>query len=60
MKIDKKPYRCFKNFTEDITQKFSETSNKKLFIGSTMEDNNKLNEDVDKVKNYKDELTNNY
>ncbi len=58
MKIDKKPYRCFKNFTEDITNKFSETSNKKLFMGETME--NKLNEDVDKVNNYKDELNNNY
>ena len=60
MKIDKKPYRCFKNFTEDITNKYPETSKKNLFVGSTMEDNNKFNEDVDKVKNYKDELTNNY
>ena len=60
MKINIKPYRCFKNFTEDITNKYPETSKKNLFVGSTMEDNNKLNEDVDKVKNYKDELTNNY
>lgn len=59
MKIDKKPYRCFKNFTEDITNKFTETSSKKLFVGDTME-SNKLNEDVDKVNNYKDELNNNY
>jgi len=60
MKIDKKPYRCFKNFQQDITNIFSETSTKKMFIGETMgNEKNNLNEKVDKVCNYKDELINN-
>ena len=42
MKINKKPYRCFKNFTEDITNKFSETSTKKLFFNEEM--NKEMNE----------------
>jgi len=51
MKINKKPYRCFKNFSEDITNKFPETSKKGLFIGSTT-----LDETIDKVSNYKDDI----
>ena len=61
MKIDKKPYRCFKNFTEDITNKFKETSTKRFFMGATLtnENENNLDDIPDKVENYKDELQNN-
>ena len=54
MKIDKKPYRAFVNFTEDITDKFKETSSKTLFSCGTIDD--KLDEPIDKVNNYKNDL----
>ena len=54
MKIDKKPYRAFVNFSEDITHKFKETSNKRLFSCGT--NDNKLDEPIDKINNYKNDL----